>query len=312
MPERPDGAGGKAAAPSDVHDGHEPASRLSESAILRLRAFPTREGGGNPAGVVLSSAPEELTDAVMQETARWVGYSETAFITDGPAASGRRSYRVRYFSPAAEVPFCGHATIAVGVALAQRTGPGDYLLQTQAGPVAVRTVEHDGEITASLTSVQPAVRAVDEQSLADALRAIGLDQADLDPHIPPAVAYAGAWHLILAVRNRRTLTDLSYDFDALRVLSVQHGWVTVHVAFMEQLERHHVRALFPYGGVREDPATGAGAAAYACYLRSLGVLRGPAQLQILQGEDMGQPCLLRVWIDVTGPAVVTGTAVVMQ
>jgi predicted PhzF superfamily epimerase YddE/YHI9 len=70
-----------------------------------------------------------------------------------------------------------------------------------------------------------------------------------------------------------------------------------------------VRALFPYGGIVEDPATGAGAAAYACYLRSLGVLRGPMQLQILPGEDMGQPCLLRVSMEATGPAVVMGTAI---
>lgn len=291
--------------------GHVPASRLAADAVLRLRAFPAREGGGNPAGVVLSTAPEELTDAVMQATARWIGYSETAFIMDGPAAPGRRNYRVRYFSPASEVPFCGHATIAVGVALAQRTGPGDYVLETDAGPIAVRTVERDGEITAALTSAQPSVRAVDRKSLAAALGAIARDEADLDPEIPPAVAYAGAWHLILAMRSRRTLTDLTYDYEWLRELSVRHGWVTVHVTFLERPELHHVRALFPYGGVVEDPATGAGAAAYACYLRSLGVLRGPTQLQILQGEDLGQPCLLHVSIDATGPAVVTGTAVLV-
>lgn len=297
------------AAESPCVNGPAAASRLAENAVLRLRAFPTRLGGGNPAGVVLFSAPEELTDAVMQATARWIGYSETAFITDGPVAAGRRNYRVRYFSPAAEVPFCGHATIAVGVALAQRTGAGDYFLETGAGAISLRTVERDGEVTAALTSVEPAVRPVDEAALAAALAAIGLDRADLDPAIPPAVAYAGAWHLILAVTARRTLTDLTYDFEPLRELSVRHGWVTVHVTFLERPELHHVRALFPYGGVVEDPATGAGAAAYACYLRSLGVLRGPTQLQIRQGEDMGQPCLLHVSIDADGPAVVTGTAV---
>lgn len=245
----------------------------------------------------------------MQATARWMGYSETAFITDGPVTSGRRHYRVRYFSPAAEVPFCGHATIAVGVALAQRTGPAEYLLETDAGLIRVRTAERDGEITAALTSVQPSARAVDQKSLAAALDAIALDMADLDPRIPPAVAYAGAWHLILAARDRKRLTDLSYDYERLRELSVRHGWVTVHVTYLERPELHHVRALFPYGGIVEDPATGAGAAAYACYLRSLGVLRGPMQLQILQGEDMGQPCLLGVSMEATGPAVVKGTAI---
>jgi PhzF family phenazine biosynthesis protein len=148
----------------------------------------------------------------MQATARRIGYSETAFITDGPFEADRRNYRVRYFSPASEVPFCGHATIAVGVALAQRTGPGDYHLQTNAGLMAVRTTQRDGELMAALTSVPPSVRPVDTESLAAALEAMALDDADLAPDIPPAVAYAGAWHLILAVRNRRSLTDLTYDY----------------------------------------------------------------------------------------------------
>jgi PhzF family phenazine biosynthesis protein len=228
---------------------------------------------------------------------------------DGPVTSSRRTYRVRYFSPAAEVPFCGHATIAVGVALARTTGAGHYLLETDAGPIPVRTVEQDGEITASLTSVQPQTRPVNPEAFTAALEAIGLHQDDLDPAVAPVVAYAGAWHLIVAVRNRSTLHRLNYDFDRLRELSIRHGWVTVHVAFVERPDLHHVRALFPYGGVVEDPATGAGAAAYACYLRSLGVLRGPMQLRILQGEDMGQLCLLHVAIGGAGPAVVTGTAV---
>ena len=54
-----------------------------------------------------------LDDAAMLAIAAEVGYSETAFLT---AADGGR-LAVRYFSPLAEVPFCGHATIATGVAL---------------------------------------------------------------------------------------------------------------------------------------------------------------------------------------------------
>ena len=96
--------------------------------------------------------------------------------------------------------------------------------------------------------------------------------------------------MVAAVRRRSTFNRADCDFDRLRESSIRHGWVTVHVAFMERPDLHHVRALFPYGGVVEDPATDAGAAAYACYLRSMGVLRGPMQLRILQGKDMGQLC----------------------
>src|SRR5580765_7402767 len=85
--------------------------------LLRLAAFTTDPHGGNPAGVWIG--PALPTDADMLRIAAEVGYSETAFLApDGSGLAGR--YRVRYFSPLAEVPFCGHATIATGVALGER------------------------------------------------------------------------------------------------------------------------------------------------------------------------------------------------
>ena len=81
------------------------------------RRSPPTPSGGNPAGVWIGEALP--ADDEMQRIAAEVGYSETAFLApDGSGATGR--FRVRYFSPLAEVPFCGHATIASGVALAER------------------------------------------------------------------------------------------------------------------------------------------------------------------------------------------------
>src|ERR687885_1298808 len=101
--------------------------------ILRYAAFTDVPEGGNPAGVVLDASA--LDDAEMQRIAAEVGYSETAFVT---SAEGD-ALEVRYFSPLAEVPFCGHATIATGVAIAERSGPGRLLLHTPAGEVPVDT-----------------------------------------------------------------------------------------------------------------------------------------------------------------------------
>src|SRR6185436_18476141 len=94
----------------------------------------------------------------MQRVAAEVGYSETAFLV--PEGSG--SVRVRYFSPLAEVPFCGHATIASAVALAVRHGPGTLRFDTAAGAVAVRTaVDGGGLLRATLVSVEPRTVALD-------------------------------------------------------------------------------------------------------------------------------------------------------
>lgn len=81
------------------------------SAVLRYAAFTDHGGGGNPAGVVLDAAG--LDDSARLAIAARVGYSETAF---AEAADGAGQYRIRYFSPRAEVAFCGHATIAAAVA----------------------------------------------------------------------------------------------------------------------------------------------------------------------------------------------------
>jgi PhzF family phenazine biosynthesis protein len=98
--------------------------------LRRLAAFTLDPAGGNPAGVWIG--PELPQPAEMQRIAAEVGYSETAFLApDGTGRPG--AHRVRYFSPAAEVPFCGHATIASGVAMAEASGPGRFLLTTNDG-----------------------------------------------------------------------------------------------------------------------------------------------------------------------------------
>ena len=75
--------------------------------IRRIAAFSDGDSGGNPAGVSIADA---LPDAsAMQRIAAEVGFSETVF-----AAPINDGWRVRYFSPESEVPFCGHATIALG------------------------------------------------------------------------------------------------------------------------------------------------------------------------------------------------------
>jgi PhzF family phenazine biosynthesis protein len=273
--------------------------------ILRIAAFTDVPTGGNPAGVVLDAAA--LSDDEMQAIAAEVGYSETAFVTgaDGDALT------IRYFSPLAEVPFCGHATIATGVALARRDGPGEITFATRAGRVVVQTEDEPGGLTATLTSVAP---HVDELGAADvdlALAALRWSRDDLDPAMPPRIAFAGAHHLILAARTRKRLAELDYDFDALKAYMSQRDLTTVALVHRLDATTFAARNPFPVGGVVEDPATGAAAAAFGAYLRALGLVAPPIRITIHQGDDLGRPSLLRVDLDadpdsgvrVTGQAV---------
>lgn len=106
----------------------------------------------------------------MQQIANAVGYSETALLM--PIA--HRTFNVRYFSPVAEVPFCGHATIASAVALAMREGPGDFMFSTKNGDVAVETrIRTNGELVATFTSVQPRVEMPSRALVLSALSCLG-------------------------------------------------------------------------------------------------------------------------------------------
>ncbi|MFC0602197.1 PhzF family phenazine biosynthesis isomerase [Streptomyces palmae] len=275
--------------------------------VLRYTAFTADPTGGNPAGVVLDAA--RLEDAAMLATAAEVGYSETAFVT--AADERNRRFALRYFSPLDEVAFCGHVTIATAVALAERIGPGELVFDTRAGQIPVTTtVDAAGAVHATLTSVPTRSRAATDRELDTTLRALGWDHADLDPALPPQVAFAGNEHLVLATATRARLADLDYDFEALAAVMREHGWTTVQLVWREADNLFHARDPFPVGGVVEDPATGAAAAALGGYLRAIGQVTAPFSLTIRQGEDMGRPSRLRVDVDPADPRVrVTGQAV---
>ncbi|MCL2733956.1 MAG: PhzF family phenazine biosynthesis protein [Actinomycetia bacterium] len=271
--------------------------------VLRYTAFSHDPAGGNPAGVVLDASA--LDDAGMLAVARNVGYSETAFVV----ARHERTVDVRYFSPKAEVPFCGHATVATAVALAERLGPGDLLFRTPSGEVRVAvTAGPDGVPAATLTSVEPHVAEAPDAVVAEALATLGWAPDELDPDLPPRIAYAGARHLVLAAATRARLAALDYPMDRLTALMLAQDLTTLQLVWRESPEVYHVRDPFPVGGVVEDPATGAAALAFGAYLRSLGPV--PSRLTLHQGDDMGRPGVLTVELRPGDPRVrVTGQAV---
>ena len=280
----------------------------SAVAILRYAAFTDTPDGGNPVGVILDASA--FSDADRQAVAADLGYSETAFLSRRRGGADGE-YDVRYFSPQAEVPFCGHATIAAAVALAEHDGPGQLVFHIAAGTVPVTTRrDASGAVTASLTSVTPSVGDVPPADVDAALAALCWRRAELDASFPPKIGYAGARHLILAAASRERLARLDYDVEALKTFMLDRDLTTVDLVFDAGNGLYHARNPFPVGGVYEDPATGAAAAAFGAYLRELGRVSTPAQVTIRQGDDMGRPSRIIVDIpDGEGPITVTGGAV---
>lgn len=276
---------------------------MSLGNLYKLSAFTTNPNAGNPAGVWVGAVM--LEPEMMQKIAAEVGFSETAFVA--PETGYER--KVRYFSPEKEVPFCGHATIATGVQLAKLHGEGDYIFDTLAGEIPVNVNAHNGEIIASLISVKPEYLLPEESLVAQVLSALDWQHSDLDRSIEPARAYAGAWHLVLAVSSKVRLDKLAYDFETLKAIMLREDLTTLQLIWRESDLYFHSRNPFPVGGVVEDPATGAAAAALGGYLRDAELISVPNNVLIRQGEVMGRPSLLKVEIPRRGGIVVSGTAV---
>lgn len=273
--------------------------------VLRYSAFTADPTGGNPAGIVLDAGG--LDDARLQQIAADVGYSETAFAV---ATGQARRYALRFFSPLAEVAFCGHATVATAVAIAQRDGTGALVMDTPAGTIEVQTTRSEGSVSAALRSVPTRSEPAALDDVIAAVEALGWTPEDLDSRYPPHVAFAGNDHLILAARSRERLADLDYDFEALKALMLLRGWTTLQLFWRESANVIHSRNPFPVGGVVEDPATGAAAAALGGYLRDGGHITEPSDITIIQGEDMGRRSELSLAVDPDDPRVtVAGAAV---
>ncbi|MHA7285315.1 PhzF family phenazine biosynthesis protein [Arthrobacter sp. MDT3-44] len=272
--------------------------------ILRYAAFTDRPDGGNPAGVVLDA--DDLSAGQMQAIAAELGYAESAFVSR--RSPGRAT--VRYFAPEAEIPFCGHATIATGVALADREGAGDILLSTPVGQLDLSTTRVGDRFVASLVTVEPRVEGIDADILDELLQHLRLTVEELSADLPVQLSFAGNTHPIVPVRDAAVLRRLDYDYDSLKALMMAQGWgATVAVVHRLGPDVFEARNPFPPGGVREDPATGSAAASLGAYLRARGDLTPPSTLTVHQGSDVGRPSVITVDIPPTGGLTVSGGAV---
>jgi PhzF family phenazine biosynthesis protein len=302
--------------------------------VLRLAAFTTDPAGGNPAGVVLDASA--LSDTAMQAIAAEIGYAETAFVVRPRPEHGAADepIGIRYFSPTAEVPFCGHATIATAVALADRTEESDpvFVFDTPVGAVRIVTgTGADGHITASFTSIEPTVTPIDDTVLDRLLGLIGRTRADLHPGYPPRLAAAGNTHPVVVLADLAAFDGFRFDPGAMRALMDEQGWAgTVTILYplgpaassggrdepsggrgepSGEPVSFEARNLFPVGTMDEDPATGSAAASVGGYLRALGLVDPPARVTVRQGRHVGRPGVLTVDVPVTGGIVVSGAAV---
>jgi PhzF family phenazine biosynthesis protein len=177
--------------------------------------------------------------------------------------------------------------------LGERFGEGEYKLVLNDSKISVRAEKSGDGITVTLQSPGTHSEEAPKEYVEKILAAFKLGNSDLNPAFPIRFASAGAKHLILVVKDRKTLADMNYPFDEVKALMAEQGLVTISLLWNKSDEVFHSRNAFASGGVYEDPATGAAAAALAGYLRDI-QWQGKSSFTILQGEDMGVPSRLVV------------------
>lgn len=281
-------------------------------------AFTDQIFGGNPAGVVLLPEGADFpADETMRKTAAELRYSETAFIK--PLGADR--FRIRYFTPAAEVELCGHATIGSFHALRGMGLVADgnsYINETLSGTLEI-VVDKD---TILMDMAKPqAFESLDTpEQLEELYRIMGLSangqgtvagKAGLS--LLPRRVSTGLTDIMMPVADEAALERIAPDFPALTELSRRYGVVGVHAFTVNTADGLlHARNFAPLYDIDEEAATGTSNGALAYYLYLNGLVELDKVYTVVQGEKMGRPSRISAqvtlrdgqpFVKVGGPAV---------
>ena len=267
---------------------------MQKYAIYQVDAFTRQAFKGNPAGVVPDA--RGLSASSMQCMAREMNKSETAFVFPSNDPGG--DVEVRFFTPTAEVPICGHATIAAHYVLAEEGLPlGTRRQQTAAGILSVDSEIFDGAVRIWMHQ-QPGHFSppLDDAPLNASLEALGLAVSDLDARGPVQIVSTGHSKVIIPVRKRSSIANLRPDMDALSRLSLQIGCNGYYVWSADNPDfgnLTHGRMFAPSIGIPEDPVTGNASGCLGAYLVHHGLLSvnaiGVASFYAGQGLEVGRP-----------------------
>lgn len=237
--------------------------------LFQVDAFTRTRFGGNPAGVVLDA--ERLTERQMQQLARELNNSETAFVL--PPEGPDHEVRLRFFTPTTEVPSCGHATVAAHYARACELGL-DRASLTQLTGAGLMPIEilADGEdrrirMTQGAIALEPPLPGpLVQRRIREAL---GVAADDLDTSLPMQVASTGHSKVMVPLQSRRTLEALAPDLPALAALSGELGCNGYFAFTFDQPDPGaltQARMFAPAIGIPEDPVTGNGNGPLGAYL----------------------------------------------
>ena len=280
--------------------------------LYRYDAFTTVPGRGNPAGVVLET--KNLTEEQMQAIAKEAAYSETAFVLP----SDKADLRLRYFTPGAEVPLCGHATVGSIYALHEKglIGEGTITIETGAGVMPISVTVEGGRARIGMTQAayQEKPFRGDRAALA---QAVGLAETDLDDRYPIVYGYTGLWTTVIPVRHLESFARMKPDHYSFPGILTDEPHASLHLFCLETVNEGamiHARHFSPpRNNIGEDPVTGTASGVMGAYWKRHIAEDGSRELRVVceQGLEIGRDGIVETLVPADPEAQVRifGTAV---
>ncbi|UGQ45900.1 PhzF family phenazine biosynthesis protein [Massilia endophytica] len=252
---------------------------------------------GNPVAVVLDA--RGLSAEQMQQIARWTNLSETTFVIP-PTVAGA-DYRLRIFTPGAELPFAGHPTVGTAHALLEagviRPKGGVVVQECGTGLVKLKIEQgNDGRQWISFELPAPKITPLDGEQRQELEAILG---APLERGSAPCLIDVGARWVIARLPTARAVLDAEPDLNRMK-LADQKGRHTGVVIFgrhgPDKQALIEVRAFAPAHGINEDPVCGSGNGAVAAYLRHTAQAEFESVFLATQGQKLGRAGVLRLSI----------------
>lgn len=282
--------------------------------FLIVDAFTETTFGGNPAGVVVLPENADFpSDETMVKTAAELRYSETAFIKK----LADNEFKIRYFTPAAEVNLCGHATIGSFCALMHLGIVSDNCRctnHTLAGDLCIDI--KDGFVMMDMASPVEISTIEDEAAIKELYQVMGAAYNPAKIELLPKLISTGLPDIMMPLASQRDLNAMEPDMKALSALSARYEVTGVH-AFTLDVEDDvtaHTRNFAPLYDIDEEAATGTSNGALTYYFYLNGLIEAKDHCKIIQGEKMNRPSVILTEIDAEGTDClikVGGSAVIL-
>jgi len=256
--------------------------------------FAEQPYSGNQLAVFITAEP--LPEDTMQQLAAEMNFSETTFLTSEPESDG--GYRVRIFTPAREIAFTGHPILGTAWVLRHHVIPeagSQVKLNLSVGQVPV-TFEFDADGREQVWFLAPPMSLGAMARREPVAAALGLSPEDIGTDAPVRLITAGVSAMIVPLTGLAALARSKLDLEAFAALAAE-GFPPLVYLFCRQTHEPGndlcARFFFEAHGVREDPATGNGAAFLGAYLLEHRFFpASDLSLRIEQGYEVRRPSLV--------------------